>query len=157
MRGENAAMMDAILTERQELLIEETKAKDRYHKMLQLGKGSASCEADLLEAPPQEDLQLTKQSSSLHGLNVKPKEDKETILRLTALKKQLNNNVALVDLDQYEASMMANKFYVHDFDEINWLDPFPESEKAKKYGVGRQRSSNASKVNLGTQLVYDES
>ena len=52
------------------------------------------------------------------------------------IKRSLNNNVSIVNIDHYETELeehlMENNMYIHNFEEISWVDPFQMSEKEKK-------------------------
>ena len=69
-------------------------------------------------------------------LDEKPSEDDETISRMVIIKRSLNTNVSIVNTDHYEEEMeehlMENNMYIHNFEEISWVDPFQMSEKEKK-------------------------
>ena len=55
----------------------------------------------------------------------------ETLLKIKNMKKKLSNNIGLTKVKevhmQMEKSLLRNDV-IHSFEEINWIDPFPEQD-----------------------------
>jgi hypothetical protein len=94
----------------------------------------------------------------------------QNLIKVKKLKKQLNGNVQIQAIpdDEHEL-MMENTNLIHSFEEIDWVDPFPEPKEDSddEYEKSmtdlpsrRKRKANKTRLvdmSMQYEFVYDES